>query len=179
MAERLEVIMGSESVTRQEFFQQLIRAKNKKPSSLEEFLEKDLKHATSTTHQQLKVAVSSISGLLAQDLLTDTPFTPNHKETVIKNDPKSNSGEEDISKKNYDGEDNHLPGDHHASTSSESSSTPHAVSPEDHVVEELESFRQKNGYLGIVILGIRNSDPMNIQRDLAIYFPNDTLLRKV
>ena len=154
MAQRLEGIMGSESVTRQEVFQQLIKAKNKKPSSLEELLEKDLKHATCKIMQSAnsgdkkRVAVSSISGLLAQDLLTHTPFNP------LKDDVTTDC------------------------CSHEDTSSP-LSSPGDRILEKLESFRLQNKYLGIVILGIRNSDPTNVQRDLALYFPNNSLLQKV
>lgn len=66
--DRLEQIMGSDSNTRREVYQQLINSKNSLPSEFEDILMKDLKQASNGISHH-KVAVPSISGFLAQEVL--------------------------------------------------------------------------------------------------------------
>lgn len=60
--------MGSDANTRREVYQQLISSKNSLPSNLEDILMKDMKQ-TSNGISHHKVAVPSISGYLAQEVV--------------------------------------------------------------------------------------------------------------
>lgn len=117
--DRLEQIMGSDSNTRNEVYQQLINSKNSLPSNFEDILMKDLKQARNGISHH-KVAVPSISGFLAQDVLK--------------------MGE---------------------------------------VVQKLDEFQSNYQYKGIVILGIKNDDPNNVHRDLALFFTDPDILQMV
>lgn len=143
--------MGSDSVTRQEVYQQLINAKNRPASSLEEYFEKDLKVATASISPPslpsitVTIAVPSISGQLVRDLFTSTSGAH-----------KSNSSQAVI-----------FPQESVYVTSS--------------LLNQLEEYRRSVhiNCLAVVVLAIRNDDPNNIERDLALYSPHDDILEMV
>jgi len=68
--ERLESILGSEVAMRPEVYHQLIKAKNSINNlSVEQLLRKDMKVIECSTN--LKIAVSSISGALVSNIISD------------------------------------------------------------------------------------------------------------
>jgi inorganic pyrophosphatase/exopolyphosphatase len=68
--ERLESILGSEIAMRSEVYQQLIKAKNSINNlSVEQLLRKDMKVIECSAN--LKIAVSSISGTLVSNIISD------------------------------------------------------------------------------------------------------------
>ena len=111
--------MCSDASTRREVYQQLISSKNSLPSNFEDILMKDMKQASNGIDHH-KVAVPSISGSLAQEIL--------------------NTSE---------------------------------------AVQKLEDFQSQHKYKGIVILGIKNDDPNQVQRDLALFFTDPDILQMV
>lgn len=66
--ERIEQIMDSDTTTRHEVYQQLIKSKNSLPSNFEDLLMKDMKEASNGISHH-KIAVPSISGFLVQEVL--------------------------------------------------------------------------------------------------------------
>lgn len=65
--DRIEQIMDSDTTTRREVYQQLMKSKNCLPSNFEDLLMKDMKQASNGISHH-KIAVSSISGFLVQDV---------------------------------------------------------------------------------------------------------------
>lgn len=247
--------MVSDSVTRTEVYQQLIRAKNQTAVSgssnrLSDALYRDLKQAVSrspahdgeeededdvddggeeeqvpeatpplvpgtasssesssrrrrrrrsprvTGRRRLVVAVASISGQLARDLLsldsqpTDTSPPPPASSSEALTDPDSladhpldssspppplhrsyehplNSGLTHSLTHRQPQQDSHL------KQKSKQQPVPH------NSLQQLEQFRKESNYEGVVILGIRNSDPDQVVRDIVLYFPDPHLMQKV
>ena len=196
--------MVSDAVTRIEVYQQLIRAKNESgiAACLHDSLFRDLKEAVSRspTHDQpassalpvavaaaarstsesplsqksrsksgirrKRIAVSSISGQLARHLLQIDP----NRDGLVLHAPaapvSSNSG---ISRDQQAIQSFSQRHDHETQVQD----------PQEQLLKELEDFRSESGYLGVVILGIINSDPDHIQRDIVLYFPDPRLMLTV
>lgn len=189
--------MGSDSVTRQEVYQQLINAKNRPASSLEEYFEKDLKlatasispasqvtTATTTTSASpssstssssptlpsitVTIAVPSISGQLVRDLFTSTSTTSSTATAVTSTTTTTTAAALQVA-------------DHKSDPSQAVTCSSEIIYVTSSLLNQLEEYRTTvdTNCLAVVILGIRNSDPSNIQRDLALYSPHKTLLNMV
>lgn len=166
-AQQLEELMGSQSLTRHEVYQQLIEAKNRPAGSLEEYFEKDLKVASTSISPSstlpsitVTIAVPSISGQLIRDLLTSTATTTSAASASV----------EATSSSHYNRQFSHAV--------AQSSETFYLTSS---LLHQLETYRKSVhiNCLALVILGIRNSDPQNVQRDLALYSPHQSVLEMV
>ena len=138
IATQLEHVMGLDSMMRQEVYQQLISAKNKELSCLEDVLDKDLKFAVNDESGQ-RIAVPSVSGRLVRETLGLTPSS--------------------------------------SSSSSHSNYNDFYIPPE--TFAQLEDFRASSQSLAVVMLGIVNNDPDNIERDIALFSSDFNLIQRV
>lgn len=146
IAAQLEHVMGLDAIMRQEVYQQLINAKNRTLSSLQDILDKDLKFAVNNQSGR-RIAVPSISGQLVRQALKLTPS------------PLSSSSS--------------------SSSPDDEDKEPILYSVPPETFAHLEEFRVSTKSEAVVILGIVNSDPDNIQRDIALFSSDPTLIQQV
>lgn len=207
-AERLEDVMVSDSVTRIEVYQQLIRAKNESgiAECLHDALFRDLKDAVSRspTHDHA-AASASLPTTVAVAASTDSPH---HQASLSKRGNRRKR----IAVSSISGQlarhllqiDPNRDGLLTAAAAAAAVPAPGAVSSgsiqsiqsvsqrdvvdhgkpvhhqtQERLLKELEDFRSESGYLGVVILGICNNDPDHIERDIVLYFPDLLLLDQV
>lgn len=141
IANRLEHVMALDSMMRQEVYQQLINAKNKTLTNLEDLLDKDLKFCANNETGE-RIALPSISGQLVTQALKLSSSKATTTTTPIQDDSNSNS----ITSETF---------------------------------AQLEDFRVSTQSVAVVMLGIVNNDPDNIERDIALFSPDYNLIQRV
>ena len=137
-----------------------------------------------------RVAVASISGQLARDLLLLTPDAnrhrgsrdpdhPSHGATAAPSDhPSAAAGAAGLS--SSPAAVTRLTQQEEREGARDAPDAPASVSQRrERLLQELEEFRSDSRCLGVVILGIKSSDPEHLERDILLYFPDQRLLHKV
>ena len=140
IASQLEHVMALDFMMRQEVYQQLINAKNKTLSSLQDILDKDLKFAVNHESGE-RIAVSSVSGQLTRQALNLSSTS-----STFHDSNNDNNGNYSVPVETF---------------------------------AQLEDFRVSSRSLAVVLLGIVNNDPDNVERDIALFSADFNLIQRV